>query len=63
MGVFEILWLCCIAAAVIFGMSSIDTSDHGLFDKILLYSIPILILAWMMIGTGLLYVKDNINIY
>lgn len=63
MGSFEILWLCLLAAAVIFGMSTVDTSDHCLLDKILLYSIPILVLAWMFIGAGLLFVKDNINIY
>lgn len=60
MGIFEILWLCLLAAAVILGMSTVDTSDHGLFDKILLYSIPILILAWMFIGAGLLFVEGNI---
>ena len=63
MGIFEILWLCLLATAVIFGVSSIDTSNHKLIDKILLYSIPILVFLWMIIGIGLLFVKDSINIY
>jgi hypothetical protein len=63
MGIFEILWLCLLVAATICGVTSIDTSNHNIIDKILLYMIPILILAWMIIATGLLFVKDNINIY
>jgi hypothetical protein len=62
LGIIETIWLCLLAFGVIFGTFSIDTTGHNLIDKIMLYSIPVLILIWAFIATGLFLAKDNIII-
>ena len=48
-----ILWLGLLSFIILCNLRTIDTSNHKLADKILLYSVGVLIIIWAVIGIGL----------
>ena len=54
------VWLGLLSFIILCSIRNIDTSNHTLIDKILLYSIGVLAIAWVVIAMGLMQGKDNI---
>lgn len=54
------IWLGLLSFIILCNIRTIDTSNHTLIDKILLYSIGVLGIAWVVVAMGLMQVKDNI---